>query len=174
MGEEDVREQVVVAVPAAAVVERDHEQVRAVQRLEHGPPAAPAGDGVAQRAAEAVQDGGLDQEAADVGGLPTQHLLDEVVDDVPVVPGEPGDEAGHVVPTPHRQRGQLERGDPAFGASLQGRDVGRSQLESGDVVEVGRRLVEGEAQVSGSDLDQLAAGVGARCRRRPAPPPAGP
>jgi hypothetical protein len=115
------------------------------------------GDGVAQRAAQPVQDRGLDQEAADVGGLPSQDLFDEVVDDVPVVSREPGDEAGDVVSPLHRQRGQLERGDPAFGASLRCRDVARRQIEPGDVVEVGRRLLEGEAQVSGPDLDQLAA-----------------
>jgi hypothetical protein len=92
-----------------------------------------------------------------MGGLPSQDLFDEVVDDVAVIPGEPGDEAGDVVSSLHRQRGQLERGDPAFGASLQGRDVVRGQLQPGDVVEVGRHLVEGEAQVGGSDLDQLAA-----------------
>jgi hypothetical protein len=59
MGVQNVREEVVVAVPAAAVVERDHEQVGAVQRLEHGLPAVLAGDGVAQGAAQPVQDGGL-------------------------------------------------------------------------------------------------------------------
>jgi hypothetical protein len=90
-------------------------------------------------------------------GLPSQDLFDEVVDDVPVVPREPGDEAGDVVSSLHRQRGQLERGDPAFGASLQGCDVARHQAEPGDVVEVDRRFVEDEAQVGGSELDQLTA-----------------
>ena len=36
VGAQDVGEQVVVAVPLAAVVEGDDEQVRAVERLEHG------------------------------------------------------------------------------------------------------------------------------------------
>ena len=62
-----VGEQVVVAVPAAAVVERDHEQVAPVQRLQHGLAAALPGDGVAQRAAQPVQDGGLQQERPDRG-----------------------------------------------------------------------------------------------------------
>ena len=52
-------------------------------------------------------------------GLALQHLLDEVVDDVPVVAGEAGDEAGDVVAALHRQRRQLQRGDPALGAPLQ-------------------------------------------------------
>ena len=59
-----VRKEVVVAIPPAAVVERDHEQVPALQRLQHGLPAVLAGDGIAQRAAQPVQDGGLQQEAS--------------------------------------------------------------------------------------------------------------
>jgi uncharacterized protein YciI len=41
VGLEHVAEQVVVAVPGAAVVERDEEEVRAVQHLEHRLAAAP-------------------------------------------------------------------------------------------------------------------------------------
>ena len=37
---------------------------------------------------------------------------------------------------------------------------------AGDVVEVGRHFVEGEAQVGGADLDQLAAGPQARQGQR--------
>ena len=56
-------------------------------------------------------------------GLALQDLLDQVVDDVPVVPGEAGDEAGDVVSPLHRERRQLERGDPPFGAPLQRCDI---------------------------------------------------
>ena len=86
-------------------------------------PRRPAGDGIAQRTAQPVQDRGLQQEVLDRVGLPLQHLLDQVVDDVPVVSGEAGDEAGDVVPALHRERRQLERRDPALGAPLQGGDV---------------------------------------------------
>ena len=56
-------------------------------------------------------------------GLTLQDLFDQVVDDVAVVPGEARDEAGDVVPSLHRERRQLERGDPALGAPLQRCDV---------------------------------------------------
>ena len=82
-------------------------------------PPGRSGDGVAQRAAEPAEQRGLEQEVAHGAGLALQHLLDQVVDDVAVVPGEPGDEAGDVVPSLHRERGQLQRGDPALGALLQ-------------------------------------------------------
>ena len=51
-----VCEEMVVAIPPATIVERDQEQVRPVQRLEHGLAAVLAGDGIAQRAAQPVED----------------------------------------------------------------------------------------------------------------------
>jgi hypothetical protein len=105
-------EEVVVVVPPAAIVERDQEPVRAVERLQHRLAAVPAGDGVAQRVRQPVQDRGPQEEAADRLGLALQDLLDQVVDDVAVVSGEAGDEAGGVVAALQGQRCQLERGDP--------------------------------------------------------------
>jgi hypothetical protein len=58
-----------------------------------------------------------------------QDLLDEVVDDVAVVPGEAGDEAGGIVASLDRERRQLERSDPAFGAPLQGGDLPRAEIQ---------------------------------------------
>jgi hypothetical protein len=46
----------VVAIPQAAVVERDYEQVPSIQRLQRGLPTILAGDRVAQRTAQLVQD----------------------------------------------------------------------------------------------------------------------
>ena len=91
-GLEDVGEEVVVAVPLAAVVQRDQEEVVPVEGLEQGPAAGLAGDRVAQGAGHPVEDRGLQQERLDVLGLALQHLLDEVVDDVPVIAREARDE----------------------------------------------------------------------------------
>jgi hypothetical protein len=86
----------------ASVVERDQEQVLSLNRLEHGPAAVLAGDRIAQRAGQPAQHGGLQQEVPKVLGLALQHLLDQVVDDVAVIPGEPSDKAGDVVSALHR------------------------------------------------------------------------
>ena len=59
------------------------------------------------------------------GGLAAQDLLDEVVDDVAVVAGEGRDERGRVGSALQRQRGELERRDPALGPPLERRDVAR-------------------------------------------------
>ena len=71
-----------------------------------------------------------------------------------------------VVPSLHRQRRQLQGGDPAFGAPLQRRDVAGRQVQAHHLVEVRRRLVGGEAQVGGADLDELAARAQPRQRQR--------
>ena len=90
---------------------------------------------------------------SDVLGLPVEDLVDEVVDDVPVVAGEPGDERGRVVAAPQRERGELQRGDPALGAGLERGHVGGGERKAVDVVEVGGPPRLGEAQVGGADLD---------------------
>ena len=53
-----------------------------------------------------------------------------------------------------------------FGARLQRGDVAGGELERSDLVEVGRDLGQGEAQVGGADLDEVAPGAQARQRQR--------
>ena len=160
---EHVGEQVVVAVPAAAVVERDEEEVRAVQRLEHrlavrgGTGVVRRAHGVAQRSGESGEDGGVEQEAAYVVGLAADDLVGEVVDDEPVVAGESGDERGLVVAVAQRDGGELERRHPALGAGLQRGDVGDGESEPVEVVEVRGDFVRREAEVGCADLDELSA-----------------
>jgi len=147
-----VGKQMVVAIPLAAVIQRDQEQVPPVQRLQHGLAAALPGDRIAQRTAQPAQDAGLQQEGLDTFGLTLQHLLAQVVHDVTIIACEAGNEAGHVVSPLHRQRRQLERGDPALGASLQRGHVPRRQLQAHHLVEVRRRLISGKAQLGRADL----------------------
>ncbi len=80
-----VSEETVVPIPSAAVIERDQEQVPAIECLKGDLPADRAGDSIAQRAAQPAQDGGLQQEGLDMLGLTLQHLLGQVVDDVTVI-----------------------------------------------------------------------------------------
>ena len=88
----------------------------------------PTGDRVAQRAGEPIQHGSLQQEAAHLVGLTLEHFLDEVVDDEAVVAGEVVDERGDVVTPLHRQRRELQRGDPPLGSGFERADVVRRQL----------------------------------------------
>ena len=165
-----VGKEVVVAIPPTPAIQRNQEQVRSLELLQHGfPRPSPrilAGDGVTQRTAQPVQDGGLLQESADALGLTLQDLFDQVVDNVAVVSGEASDEVGDVWPPLHRKGRQLERGNPAFGALLERCDGSGRQIETHRIVEVCRRLVRREPQLGSTDFDQVATGTQARQRQR--------
>ena len=123
-----------------------------------------AGDGIAQRAIQAVENGGLEQEAADRFGLALQDLFDQIVHDVAVVSGECLDEPGNILVSLHRQRGQLQAGNPAFGAVFQGGDIFRREVEAHHLVEKFGGFGGGKTQVGGAQFGQLAAGAQASQR----------
>ena len=154
---EDVGEQVVVAVPLATVVERDDEQVRSLQRLEHRLARRLARDGIAERSRETTEDRRVQQETADLRRLAVEHLVGEVVDDEAIVACEVGDERGDVVTALQRQGGELQRGDPSFGADLQCLHLGFGQREVHHAVQVRDGFVDREAEVCGADLEQFTA-----------------
>ena len=102
----------------------------------------------------------LSRKSRTSAGCLAEDLVDEVVDDVAVVAGEPGDEPRRVVAVPQRDRGQLQGRDPALGAVAPGPPRrSRRGTRPVAVVEVRRRLVVGEAEVGRTDLDQLTAGA---------------
>ena len=118
-GAEQVGEQGVVAPPAAHLIQRDQEQPGPFGLLEQRLAALAAGDGVAQRAAEPLEDRGLPQERAQLRVLPLEYLFGQVVQDVAVAAGERGHESGGIVVSAQGQRGQLQPGRPALGPGRQ-------------------------------------------------------
>src|SRR5689334_11790232 len=74
--------------------------------------------GVAQLATYPIEDGCLEQELLEMGGLTCQDLLGQVVDHKAVTAGERGDKACHIMLPLHREPGELQPGDPALGARL--------------------------------------------------------
>ena len=101
----------------------------------------------ARGAGETVEDGGLQQETAEVLGLTLQDLFDQVVDDVAVVARESADEPGNVIAAPHRERGQLEASDPALGPRFEGGDILRLKVQAHHLTKERGRLVGGETQI---------------------------
>ncbi len=154
---QQVGEQAVVTVPLALLVQGDQEQIGLLQRRQGGRAVVAAGEGVAQRTGEALQDGGLEQEGLYRWGLAPQYLLGQIVQHIAVAAGKGAHKAGHVVPALHRERCQLQPGDPAFGASFQRDHVAGRQVEVHHLVEKGRGLVGREAQVGLAQFSQLAA-----------------
>jgi hypothetical protein len=66
---QDIGEQMVIAVPLPSPVKRHDEQVQSFERLELELPVVSLRDRVTQRAAQALQYGGLQEEHPDLFGL---------------------------------------------------------------------------------------------------------
>ena len=99
-GAQCVREEMVVAVPPALVVERDDEHVPALEHLQHLLTVGATGQGIAESARHLIEHRGIEQELADLVRLAAQDLLNEIVQDEPVASreglDEPSDVAGPV------------------------------------------------------------------------------
>jgi hypothetical protein len=147
---EQLAEQVVVAVPGTLIVQRDQEEVGALQPVED-PGRVPAlGDGVAQWRRQSLQDRRAPQERLDLGRLGMQQLGPQIVDDVPARAGEGRHAGARIRVVLEGERRQLQPGGPALGALVQPDQVGPLQLHTSPVVEERRRLLVGEAQVGGA------------------------
>ena len=144
--------------PEPFVVQGNEEKVGPLQLLQHRVAAAPARYGIAQGPAEAIEDGGLEQEGLDVIGLFPQYLFGQVVEYVAVGTGEGRNEAGDILLSSYGERGQLQPGDPALGALSQRRGVLARKVQTHRLVEEGGRLLGSEAQVGGSELREVTAG----------------
>ncbi len=75
---QQIGEQMVIAIPALLVVQRDQEQVGAPELLEQFVAVRSTGHRVAQVAAEPVEDGGGQQEILYIRWLAVEHLFDQV------------------------------------------------------------------------------------------------
>ena len=89
-------------------------------------------------------------------GLTVQDLVGQVVDDVPIVAGKPGDEVGGIVAALDRERGQLQGSDPALRPTLQRHDIPPRQLQLHHPVQVRGGLLGRKAQIRRADLDEFA------------------
>ena len=112
-------------------------------------------DRIAQGAGQPLEDAGPQEEPADILGLSLQDLLGEVVDDEAIVSSETRDEVVDVVAALHRQGGKLEGRDPTLRPLLQRGDLVRIEVQIGRLIQIRRGLVTREAQIRGSDLNEL-------------------
>ncbi|MNM87787.1 hypothetical protein D3C81_999770 [compost metagenome] len=154
---QEAGEQAVVAEPALLLVRREDEQVGAQQAIDGRLGVVAAGQRIAERRAEAVEYAGLQQEAAAVLALLGEDLLGQIGGQVQVRTGEGLDEGRRILAPFQGQRRQVERGDPALGAVMQGGDIGRAELQAVILAQEGRGLVQAEAQGARIDFQQLPA-----------------
>ena len=115
-GLQKLPEQVVVAVPLAAAVERDHQQVPGFHLLENSAGSLLTQDRVAQRSAHPVQDRRADEERRFRFRDPVEEFRAQVVAHIDVVACER--EADIALPGSglNGQRGDIEADWPAFSA----------------------------------------------------------
>ena len=97
LGSEEIAEQVVVAVPLAAIVERDDERIRAREGLERIGRVVRAEHRVAQGWRHPVEDRRAEQERLEIVRLAPQHLFEEVVGDLRLSAGQTGSARGGIV-----------------------------------------------------------------------------
>ena len=98
-------------------------------------------------------------------GLPIQNFFHQVVQHEMMAAGERLDETGGVLMPLHRKRplqgkgGQLQTGNPAFGAGFQRGDVFRREVQAHHLVEKFGGFGGGETQIGGAQFGQLAPGA---------------
>ena len=156
--EQEIPEEVVVAVPVPLVVQRDDERVRVLHLPQQVGRSARARDRVTELRAQPVEDGGGQQEVVDLGGLPVQDLRRQVVDDVAIVAGEGGDEVVGVVASPQREGGHVQAGRPPLGPVDEPGHVDGIEFQPVVLVEQVGRLGDREPEVGDGDLAQVPSG----------------
>ena len=161
-----VGEEVVIAEPAAPLIEGQDEQVAPFELFQDLLPISRPGDGVAQRCAQALEDGGVDQERPEPIGQRGDDLVAEVVEDVSMIRGEGVDDRGGVVADTGRQADELDRRHPPLGALDESLCVEGWQRDAGDPPEHGRRLVGVEPQLVEAQLAQRPVRAQPRQRQR--------
>ena len=158
---QQVAEEVVVAIPVTLAVERNDEQVRALEMLQRllARRGGVQGHGIAQGSAQPIEDRRAEQELADSRRLTPKDLLDEIVEHEAVAPRERPDECGGILVSPQGDGRELKAGDPALRGRLEGVDVPGRQTEIHDLVQECGALVGGEPQVGSPDLAELGTGT---------------
>ena len=91
---QQLREQMVVAVPLVTIVHRRDEDVTALEVVEYVAGVGATGHGRAQRRRELVQDRRLEQESLHVGRLPAEDLTQQIGGDLALIAAEAGGEVG--------------------------------------------------------------------------------
>ena len=165
-GAEQTGEQMVVAPPAAHLVQRHQEQARPLDVVQHRLATSPAGDRVTQLPRQTLQHRGLQQERTHLPGLAVEDLISQVVQHEAMAAAERRDKPGRIRVPPQRQRGQLQSRRPPLGAGRQRHHRSVGQDRPRRRAQQRRRLLGGEAELSGAQLSQLAAGPQPRQRQR--------
>ena len=151
LGPEHVAEQVMVAVPLPAVIQRHQQQVRPGQLGQRCGGSGKVQRGFAQRAGHAVEHRGPGQELPLTGGDQRQQLRFDILAHELVIATERGRRARQRAALPHRQRRQVQPGRPPLGTPVQAGQVIVADLHL-RVAQQHARFLAGQRQVGRADL----------------------
>jgi hypothetical protein len=107
-GAQQVGEQVVVAPPAAHLIQRHQKQARPLDVLQHRLATGPAGDRITQLPRQPLQHRGFQQECTHLPRLAVKNLIGQVIQHETVAAAERGRKPGRIRVPPQRQPGQLQ------------------------------------------------------------------
>ena len=116
----------------------------------------PVGQRVGERSADGVHDGGREHELEGLRVERIEDLLHQVVEHVAVRGTEGLDERVAVGRRAHREIGEVQAGRPALGPLVEDVDRGRIEVQREAVDEELGGLAEGEREIGGPELEQLA------------------
>ena len=132
---EHVREQLVVAIPLSAIVERYQEEVGSLELDQHLGGPLPASGCVAERPRHRVEDRRLEQELVSLLVERVENHLGQVVDDVTAGAAKACDEASGIGLVRQRHCRQVNADRPAFGALVQRAQGLGGEAEVHDLIE---------------------------------------
>ena len=164
LGQQHVAKEIVVAIPLAVVVERDHEHVRLLEGREHLRRVGPAEHGVAERPRHPIENRRASEEL-DLLRFQVRELLHaQVLGDEAVVAGELIRPL-RALRCLEREGGEIEPGRPALGPFVESVRLDVRHVHT-RVREQGARLGVGEREICGTDLQKLTSRAIACQRKR--------
>ena len=152
---EEIREQRVVAVDLAPIVEGGDEHVRPFKRGQPLRRSGLFGQGVGKRPGDRVDDRRREHELEGLRFEGRQHLLREVVEDVTIGATERRDELLAIGGGPHRQVGEIQPCRPPVGSLVERGHAPGRQAEAEGRIHQGGRLLGRELEISRPEFGQL-------------------
>ena len=149
-----IGEQLVVAEPGPARVQRDDERACLLELLQDPLAARAPGQQVGQLAVDPFQHGGPQQQPPGLFALPLQDLSQQVLGDRALAAAELGRETFRIGVPGQRQRRQPQPGRPALGPVIQQSQRGVGQRHSGRVQQR-PSIRPAEPQIGRADLGEL-------------------
>src|SRR5215208_1746295 len=156
--EQQLTEQMVVAIPLPLLVQGNHEQVGAGELAQEHSRILPACHRVAERTRHRPQDRGLEQKLPHFLSEASQNLLSQQTDDVAVGAPEGLDEGVLVILALQGEGGQVDTCRPPFGTLQQYAEVIRANVQSHLLVQQALGFLLCEGQLLGAYLVHLCPG----------------